>query len=280
MLEHERLIAQWRQSMQAASGMTEEAVEELESHLRDTLGELVRTGTPEVEAFHRAVAQLGCPQTVSSEFRKVSRTIWLPVKVVIGIGAAAALAMVFFSLQTAGDNGSGLLLAGHVFTLTLGYLTVFLNGVLGVCFVCQRCFRDFPALRQQVLLRTSHALATLAAGLTGIGILLGIAWAKLTWGRFWEWEPRESAALCVFVWSLSFLAFHGLRGTTARRVFVMSILGTIVVGFAWFGPGLVSSGFSHEKATNSVLLQIISLAGLTFLLVGLAPARCLRLKKS
>ncbi|MCG8648470.1 MAG: hypothetical protein MI861_01475, partial [Pirellulales bacterium] len=38
-----------------------------------------------------------------------------------------------------------------------------------------------------------------ALGLQAAGITLGMIWAHLTWGKFWQWDPREAGALLVLV---------------------------------------------------------------------------------
>src|SRR5262245_28199181 len=136
-------IAEWRKSMMAAAKVSRETLDELENHLRENVDQLTRSGMTELEAFQRAVSQLGGPFTIASEFQKLDQATWLPIKVIIGIGVTAALALVIFLIARLDAARSGLLLASHIFTVTLGYTTTFLVGALGVCFVGQRCFSDF-----------------------------------------------------------------------------------------------------------------------------------------
>jgi len=93
MQQLEQLVAQWRKQMGATSGIDGETLDELESHLRDTVEQFLRLGANEREAFQRAVEQLGSSSTISCEFQKLKRKTWLPVKVAVGSGIAAAVGL-------------------------------------------------------------------------------------------------------------------------------------------------------------------------------------------
>src|SRR5688500_12537125 len=155
----EKSIAEWRKTMMAAPAVNHETLDELENHLRENVEQLVRSGITEREAFLSAVKQLGGAPAIASEFRKLEQSTWLPVKVVTGIGLVAAVAMTIFLFAHLGEPRIKLLLAGHVFAVTLGYGTTFLVGALGICFVAQRCLSDASPLRMR--------------SLTGVTFLLG-----------------------------------------------------------------------------------------------------------
>src|SRR5947209_3571337 len=48
-----------------------------------------------------------------------------------------------FVIARLDSSRSSLLLAAHIFTITLGYTLTLLIGGLGICFVSQRCLQDF-----------------------------------------------------------------------------------------------------------------------------------------
>ena len=180
----EQLIAEWRKTMMTAPNVGPETLDELENHLRENVDQLVRSGMSKPEAFQRAVAQLGSAPTIASEFQKLDQSTWLPVKVAIGVGVAVALALVGFLFARFEGGRSSFLLACHVFTVTLGYMTLFLSGALGICFVCRRCCSEFSPVRLQFLLRVSFRFGCVAACLTTVGVGLAMVWARAEWGRF------------------------------------------------------------------------------------------------
>ncbi len=275
----ESRIAEWRATFAVAPGVGCETLDELESHLRETMDRLVDSGMTETEAFRIAVAQLGSLRTIASEFGKLDPPTWLPVKMVTGLGCPATLALAVFLGIRFGGRGPDLLLGVHVFAVTTGYLTALLIGGLGICFVCQNCFSDFSRARLQSIRQASFVLGSLAAGLTALAIVLGAVWAKLEWGRFWGWDPKETAGLGVLVWLLLFLAAHRLRGSTVRGVLLLGIAGNMIVMLAWFGVNLAAG--RHGYGTSQGLMLAAGMtANLAFLLAGFAPAGCLRSGKT
>jgi ABC-type transport system involved in cytochrome c biogenesis permease subunit len=55
------------------------------------------------------------------------------------------------------------------------------------------------------LTRVTFLLGCVAAGLTAIGIILAMFWARTEWGRYWAWDEKEIGAFVVIVWQLCFL---------------------------------------------------------------------------
>jgi hypothetical protein len=276
----EQLITEWRKTMGTAPNVSSQTLDELENHLRENVNQLVRAGMTEAEAFERAVTQLGSAPAMASEFQKLNQSTWLPVKVVAGLGVTTALLLIF--LVTSRDNfRSDFLLATHVFTVALGYTTTFLVGALGICFVGQRCVSELSPLRMRSLTRVTFALGCVAAGLTAIGVALGMVWAKVEWGRYWAWDAKETGGFCVIVWQACYLFAHHFASGTARGVLVMSLLGNIVVSLGWFGANLLTNGLhSYGRLNVPLLLLAAVVSNLAFFLVGLAPAGWLRLRKA
>src|SRR6516164_8947746 len=124
MSELDRLIATWRRGLAETAGCSKEVLDELESHLRDEVQQLVRAGHTEEQAMTLAASRLGSPHTLGAEFAKVARPApWLPVRI-FGIGfMVVVLATPFLGYFLArGQNGRlRLLLTAHVCAIILGY---------------------------------------------------------------------------------------------------------------------------------------------------------------
>jgi hypothetical protein len=276
----EKSIADWRRNLSAGPKIAADEIDELESHLRETIDQLVRSGLTEPEAFERATKQLGGSATIASEFRKLDPPTWLPIKLVIGAYLTAMLAFAIFSIAFSA-RPSGLLLATHVFTITLGYTTTLLIGALGICFVGQRSLSDFSPMRHRALTRVTFRFGCVATALTAVGVIMGMFWANAEWGRYWAWDMKETGGFCIVLWQLSFLIAHRFPRSSARFVPLASILGNIVVTLGWFGPNLPSSGLhDYQSGTYSLLLLATVAIHFTFFLLGFAPAGWLRLRKA
>lgn len=278
MSELEERIAKWRQRMVTELGRRDATLDELESHLRETIDSLVRSGAPEEEAFQIAVKQLGAPSAISAELTKGDPPLWFPIKLAVGFGILAPLGVALL-VATRGRISNDLLLAIHVYTVVLGYLGVFLIGGLGICYVCRRCFGEMNARGLESLARYSFALGSVAAGLIAIGIVLGMVWAGKTWGRYWSWDPKEIGALCILTWLAVWLSLQRCSSISTRVVLVMSILGNVIVTLGWFGAYRLASLHSYGMPGNGWLIFAITV-NLLFILGGLAPAGFLQRKKA
>src|ERR1051325_10241903 len=233
----EQLIAEWRKTMTTAPTVGSERLDELESHLRETVDQLVRLGMTGTEAFHRAVTALGPAAPLASEFQKLDRRIWLPVKLITGLGVAVALALSIFLFAGLDDRPSKWLLAAHVFAVTLGYSTAFFIGTVGICFICQRCVSEFSPVRLQSLRRVSYTFGWVALCLTTVGVILGGIWTNVAWGRFWSWDEEEIHGVGAILWFLLFLAAHRGNRVKTHELMAMSVFGNVMVLLIWFGLG-------------------------------------------
>ena len=246
----ESLIADWGKTLARSPGLSKERLEELENHLREVSDQRLRQGMTELEAFESAVAQLGPADTISSEFQKLKPTGWLPAKAAIILGVGVAVTLMVFLTPRIGTMGG--LLATHVFTVTLGYVTTLLLGGLGACFVIQRCFLDFSDERLQYLGRVSFLFTITAAFLTAVGILLGAIWTKQEWNRYWAWDLKETTGLCVLVWLMFSALLQRLGKIEVRGALCLSLVGSAVVSVAWFGPNLLA-GLGQYGTTRAAI---------------------------
>lgn len=272
MPEMEQRIAQWRRDLAETTGCNNEVLDELESHLREEIQQLVRTGHTEEQALALAALRLGQPSALAREFAKVAAPAnWLPVRVVRFVAVVLAILIVGYLLACCQLPGVGLLLAAHAGTLTLGYTLSLLVGSLAICYVTTRPFRDLSAGQTQELQRAVFRLTATATVLTLAGLLLGCVWAKDHLGRYWGWHPRETWGAGVLVWDLALLLLLAAR-TWNHRVIPLAILGNIVVAFAWFAD-VPHHSYAYGTPPLHNALMVFGLTQLFLFGVGFLPAR-------
>jgi hypothetical protein len=275
----EQSITEWRQNMLAAPGINRDAVDELENHLRESVDQLIASGLSETEAFQKAVTNLGPSPALSSEFQKLDTTLWWPVKVVAGIEIVIALLLGLLLILRFDGQPSNLLLMSHVFAITMGYVSTFLLGGLGICFVCRRLFSDISPNQARSLSRASMIVAAVATWFTMIGVALGMVWAKNEWGRYWAWDAKEVGGLSVIIWLICFLIIHLTCRISVRSLMLGTILGNVVISLAWFGPNSLA-GMHDYGSSRSLLLIAAIVIHLAFIGTSLFPTGCLRLRKA
>jgi hypothetical protein len=83
MFNLEEAITDWRQQMLAAGIKTPVPLEELESHLREEIGQQTAAGLDEQAAFNLAVRQTGCAEVLKTEFAKAGETIYERLKHIV-----------------------------------------------------------------------------------------------------------------------------------------------------------------------------------------------------
>ncbi len=88
------------------------------------------------------------------------------------------------------------------------------------------------------------ALGTL---LLGVGIATGAAWAKEAWGAYWQWDPKETAALASWIVYLGYLHLHTRRAWQGLRCSWVSLIGFISILFCYLGVNIWISGLHSYK---------------------------------
>ena len=77
MFELESQIRKWRRHIQSAGSLGAQDVEELESHLRDSIDELTGRGVSVEEAFILSVRRMGDAEALHHEFAKIpTENVW------------------------------------------------------------------------------------------------------------------------------------------------------------------------------------------------------------
>ncbi|MCA9176448.1 MAG: cytochrome c biogenesis protein CcsA [Planctomycetales bacterium] len=144
-------------------------------------------------------------------------------------------------------------LTTHVVCITVGYLTTFLAGVLGIAYVAVGMFTNVGKSERNNLAKTIYGMVCFAMFFSFLGTVLGGLWADDSWGRFWGWDPKENGALLIVLWNA--LVLHARWGgmIRSRGMAVLAIFGNIVTAWSWFGTnqlgvGLHSYGFTSGAA--------------------------------
>jgi len=139
-------------------------------------------------------------------------------------------------------------LSTHVLVITLSYAAFLL--ALGVGHI---------ALGKIVLGRKPSAALynyiyrTLQVGvlLLAIGTVLGAVWANYSWGRFWDWDPKETWALTALLVYLFVLHGRIAGAWGGFGLAVGSVLAFQSILMAWYGVNFVLGTGMHSYGFGS-----------------------------
>ncbi len=134
-------------------------------------------------------------------------------------------------------------LSWHVLLVVSSYALFLIASLIGHVCLLSSAQKGIGALLLKVLYTGVMLLI--------LGTLLGGAWAAESWGRFWDWDPKESWAfisICTYLlfihaFQRGYIGYWGLG--------VGAILGFLSISFTWYGVnyllgvGLHSYGFGR-----------------------------------
>lgn len=135
------------------------------------------------------------------------------------------------------------LLAAHVAMMVLAYSALSVSFAAAVVYLVQGEKSRFSRLpRAAVLDEIGHRAVIVGFPLLALGIALGAYWANSAWGRYWDWDPKETSALATWLVYAAYLHMRGLRGWQGTRSAVLLVVGFLAVLFTYFGVNLWLSG--------------------------------------
>jgi cytochrome c-type biogenesis protein CcsB len=80
-----------------------------------------------------------------------------------------------------------------------------------------------------------------------IGIITGAMWAKEAWGAYWQWDPKETAALFSWIVYLAYMHLHTRHAWRGLRTSWVSVIGFVSIIFCYLGVNIWISGLHSYK---------------------------------
>jgi cytochrome c-type biogenesis protein CcsB len=75
-----------------------------------------------------------------------------------------------------------------------------------------------------------------------LGIITGAVWAEYAWGRYWNWDPKETWSLITWLLYAALLHQRLTVGWRGRKAAIMAIVGFLAVLFTFLGVNLLLPG--------------------------------------
>jgi len=151
------------------------------------------------------------------------------------------------NVQAVLDSGFWLFI--HVLLVVGSYGLFILAAILAHFYLGLALFHKQET--QTMRLLSESILQSIYLGLAMLipGTLLGGVWAAESWGRFWDWDPKESWAfisICIYLVWIHAYRYHKIK---SFGLAVGAISGLLAISFTWYGvnyilgTGLHSYGF-------------------------------------
>jgi len=74
-----------------------------------------------------------------------------------------------------------------------------------------------------------------------IGMLLGAIWAKVAWGHYWSWDPKETWAAATWMAYLVYIHFRLHRPAEKKIPLFLLIFAFLLLQVCWFGVNYLPS---------------------------------------
>jgi heme exporter protein C len=98
--------------------------------------------------------------------------------------------------------------------------------------------------------RIAGASAEVGVIFMGLCLVTGSLWGRITWGTYWQWDPRLTTTAFLFVTYVGYLAVRDLGGShqqRAKRSAVVALLAVLEIPLVHFSVVLWRS--LHQEAS-------------------------------
>jgi len=145
----------------------------------------------------------------------------LGVLTLLGSAVLALLGLIFTAEDV--EQGSSVrIMYVHVPTAWVAYLAFIVTAIASAGYL-------FGKRHSLGFDRVAGASAEVGVLFMALTLMSGSLWGRLTWGTFWQWDPRLTTTAFLFVTYLGYLAVRGLGGTPERRAKRSAILALLAV---------------------------------------------------
>jgi len=129
---------------------------------------------------------------------------------------------------------NNLLLSVHVAVAIVAYGTFAVSFAAAVLYLLQAY--GVPRLPKAELLdEIGYRAVVIGFPFMTLVIVLGAVWANVAWGRYWGWDPKETASLVTWLIYGAYLHARVVRGWRGNRAAWLLVIGFAATLFTYFG---------------------------------------------
>lgn len=120
------------------------------------------------------------------------------------------------------------------------YFGISLMLVAGILLLRRRIAAKLPSF--EVLDDIMYRAIALGFAFFTVATVLGALWAADAWGTYWQWDPKETWALVVWLNYAAWLHLRFLKGMRGVLAAYWALIGLVITTFAFIGVNIFLSG--------------------------------------
>lgn len=149
----------------------------------------------------------------------------------------------------------------HVSTVSIGAGFGLISGMCSLAYIV-RMFQPVgqehgfmgkiagPLPSAKRLDRLAYRTAVVAFPIFGLGVIFGAIWAESAWGRFWNWDPKETMSFVTWILYAAYLHARATTGWKDQRAAWINVVAFGIMVFNLFFINLVVSGLHSYAGLN------------------------------
>lgn len=130
---------------------------------------------------------------------------------------------------------NNLLLTVHVAVAVIAYGAFAVGFAAALLYAIQPGGQRWFLPGRELLDDLSYRATLIGFPFLTLTIVLGAVWADIAWGRYWSWDPKESASLVTWVVCGAYLHARAARGWRGRRAALLLMVVFAATLFTYFG---------------------------------------------
>lgn len=138
------------------------------------------------------------------------------------------------------------LLSVHVAAAVIAYGAFAVGFGLAVVYLIQTRSRPPSSPQMETIDRISYQSVIIGFPFLTLTIILGAVWAEIAWGRYWGWDPKETASLVTWLLYTIYLHARIMRGWHGKKAAGLLIIGFCAVLFTFFGNYIFQGLHSYK----------------------------------
>lgn len=127
------------------------------------------------------------------------------------------------------------LLSIHVASAVVAYGTLTIGFGAAVLYLVKNRYHSYWLPDLDVLDAISYRAVVIGFPFLTLVIVLGALWADIAWGRYWGWDPKETASLVTWLIYAAYIHARVMRGWQGIRSSILLLIGFAAILLTFFG---------------------------------------------